>query len=143
MVTTGKPQRNEKGQFVKGWQGGPGRPPRETERAYLAAFFQACGPDDLADVVSVVLREAKGGDMVACKLLLTHCLPWQMRLEMLSHVPESEEYRVAGRSASATNNVMMARLIAHIQATRARDAACGDWTPSDSKSKAKSKNPRK
>jgi N-acetylglucosamine kinase-like BadF-type ATPase len=122
MVSKTKPQRNANGTFAKGWKGGPGRPPREVELEYLAAFRQACSPADLAAVVATVVMLAKSGDMVAAKLLLSHALPISARLELLNFTPPELAYRVAGMTASEVDNTMLRRLVDSIKDTRRRDA---------------------
>lgn len=54
--------RDERGRFVKGHSGGPGRPSRATERDYLAALSEAVGIDTWRDIVGRAVDDAKAGD---------------------------------------------------------------------------------
>ena len=54
--------RTANGRFAQGNPGGPGRPPRQTEREYLRAMLAACTPDDWREIVGQVVEDAKGGD---------------------------------------------------------------------------------
>lgn len=54
--------RNTDGTFAPGNSGGPGRPPRATEREYLKAVLDACPPDTWAEIVARAVADAKAGD---------------------------------------------------------------------------------
>ncbi len=54
--------RNANGTFANGNAGGPGRPPRQTEREYLRATLDGCSLDDWAAIVSRAVADAKAGD---------------------------------------------------------------------------------
>lgn len=51
--------------FQKGNPGGPGRPKRETERAYLNVMRSKVSLEDWGKVVKKALDDAKKGDSVA------------------------------------------------------------------------------
>lgn len=54
--------RNDKGQFVKGHPGGPGRPRREVEHAYHTALVGKVTIEDWQKVVDRAVQDAKDGD---------------------------------------------------------------------------------
>ncbi len=55
-------QRSPKGTFAKGHPGGPGRPRRAVEDAYLVAISEACSPEKWKQIVERAVEEALGGD---------------------------------------------------------------------------------
>lgn len=57
--------RDRAGRFAPGNGGGPGRPRRATERAYLATISAACPPDAWREIVSRAVADAKAGDAKA------------------------------------------------------------------------------
>jgi hypothetical protein len=57
--------RDNSGKFVAGNAGGPGRPPRATERDYLVALSESCSTDDWQEIVARAVDDAKGGDAKA------------------------------------------------------------------------------
>ena len=57
--------RDKSGKFLAGNPGGPGRPPRATERDYLVALSESCSTDDWQEIVSRAVDDAKGGDAKA------------------------------------------------------------------------------
>ena len=60
---TGKTNtRQPDGTFAPGNPGGPGRPPRATEREYLKVVLDACPPDTWAEIVARAVADAKAGD---------------------------------------------------------------------------------
>lgn len=50
-------QRNNKGHFIKGNQGGPGRPPRTTETEYLDAAMSNCSPEKWGEIVEIAVND--------------------------------------------------------------------------------------
>lgn len=57
--------RDTNGRFVKGNGGGPGRPKKEKEAAYLDILLSVVTPDDWRKVCAVALARAKSGDAKA------------------------------------------------------------------------------
>jgi hypothetical protein len=57
--------RDNSGKFAAGNTGGPGRPPRATERDYLVALSESCSTDDWQEIVTRAVDDAKGGDAKA------------------------------------------------------------------------------
>ena len=66
--------RDEAGNFAKGNPGGPGRPPRATERDYLIATTEACSVEDWQMVVTKAVEDAKAGDVKAREWLSNHLI---------------------------------------------------------------------
>jgi hypothetical protein len=60
-----KEGRTASGQFAHGNPGGPGRPRRATERAYLAALSDACPPETWRAIVERAVADAMAGDAKA------------------------------------------------------------------------------
>jgi hypothetical protein len=57
--------RDNSGKFAAGNAGGPGRPPRATERDYLIALSESCSTDDWQVIVTRAVEDAKNGDAKA------------------------------------------------------------------------------
>ena len=51
--------------FEKGNPGGPGRPKRQTEAAYLSVMMAACPLDTWGEIVDTAVANAKAGDPAA------------------------------------------------------------------------------
>lgn len=68
------PDRNEKGRFVKGNHGGPGRPRREVEEEYRNVFTRIVTIKDWEDIISRAVRDAKRGDTSARKFLADYII---------------------------------------------------------------------
>lgn len=68
-------QRDEKGRFVRGHSGGPGRPKRDTELTYQAATQEGCPPDVWLRIVKRATEDALGGDASARTFLAKYLLP--------------------------------------------------------------------
>ena len=57
--------RDNNGKFAAGNAGGPGRPPRATERDYLVALSESCSTNDWQEIVTRAVDDAKDGDAKA------------------------------------------------------------------------------
>lgn len=87
--------------FQKGNPGGPGRPPRATEAAYLAATIQAVPIEKWRKVCAMALQQALRGNHKAREFLAKYLLParredahtpeeaQQAMLEFLKHIEAS------------------------------------------------------
>ena len=62
-------ERDENGRFVKGHNGGPGRPKKEREEKYLDITMTACTFDDWKAIIKKAVDQAKRGDATARKWL--------------------------------------------------------------------------
>ena len=100
-------ERGSDGRFTAGNNGGPGRPRRDTEREYLAAFQRALSAEDLEAVTRSVLECALAGNVAACRLLFEYAIgkPTE-KLEF----QQVEEYRVAGVSPAEGMTQMLKRI---------------------------------
>ena len=87
--------RDSSGRFAKGNSLSPGRPRRDTEREYLAAFQRALSAEDLEAVTKAILESAKKGNVAACRVIFEYAIG--RPAERIAFEPEAE-YRVAGRS---------------------------------------------
>jgi hypothetical protein len=68
------PDRNEKGQFKKGYKGGPGRPPREVEEEYRQILVSNVSQEDWAAIVRRAVSDAKKGDTSARKFIADYLI---------------------------------------------------------------------
>lgn len=57
-----KLERDEKGRFIEGNPGGPGRPRRDIEAEYLETISNTVTPEDWQQVIRRAVKDAKGGD---------------------------------------------------------------------------------
>ena len=64
--------RDKKGRFDKGNAGGPGRPKRPTEVAYLNVLMNNCSLEDWGEICSQTVIDAKAGDAKAREWLGKH-----------------------------------------------------------------------
>jgi hypothetical protein len=67
-------ERDETGKFAPGNSGGPGRPRRATERAYLLAFSDALTLEDWRAIVGRAVEDAKSGDAKSREWLSRYAL---------------------------------------------------------------------
>ena len=89
------------GRFVPGHPGiTPGRPSRETERAYLEVFKQTIGPDELEAVLRKLLALALAGDTRACEIILKRTVPEKQLVEMLLHEDKEAPFDVLAAYAN-------------------------------------------
>jgi hypothetical protein len=66
--------RDERGRFLPGNPGGPGNPHAATVGAWRTALASAVAPEDVRQVVGVLVGKAKAGEAWAVKELLDRCL---------------------------------------------------------------------
>jgi len=75
-------ERNEKGQFVAGNGGGPGRPARSTEEKFLDALVGSVTMKDWKEIVTAHIKRAKRGDPFSTKWLSDYLMgPPPQRLQ--------------------------------------------------------------
>jgi hypothetical protein len=67
-------ERDEKGRFVKGSSGGPGRPPKKREEKYLERFKKAVTLKEFEEAAQALVDAAIGGDVKAIRLLFQYAL---------------------------------------------------------------------
>ena len=73
-VTTDTNGRLSDGTFAPGNQAAAGHKRRQHVAKLRAAFTSCLTESDIVDVVAVLLRQAKDGDTIACRLLLDRAL---------------------------------------------------------------------
>ena len=66
--------RDEKGRFIKGNGGGPGRPNKTREERYSMITMNACTFKDWEDIIKKAVSQAKRGDTSARKFLADYLL---------------------------------------------------------------------
>ena len=67
-------ERNSNGTFAPGNSGGPGRPPRATERQYMTVVMEACDLDTWKAIVDRAVKDAQAGDSTARAWLASYLL---------------------------------------------------------------------
>jgi hypothetical protein len=90
------------GRFTVGNAGGPGRPPRATERVYLAALADCVTPADWRLIVERAKSDALAGDAVARAWLTKHLLGDGLTLTALA-VSEALDIDAADEIAGAAD----------------------------------------
>src|SRR5262245_26191241 len=74
MSAAEKGGRDEKGRFTKNNPGGPGNPFARQVAALRSALVNKVTPEDIEDIVIILLLKAKQGDLAAVKLLFSYVL---------------------------------------------------------------------
>ena len=104
--------KKKNGRFAKGHEGGPGRPKRITERAYLDIVIAVCTPDIWKDVVNKAVEDAKRGDVKAREWLSSYLIGKpEQRAPTLKEMAIDE---AAGCDELKSTDIMMASLEANI-----------------------------
>jgi len=62
-------QRDERGRFVKGYNGGPGRPPKAREKRYYEITISTCTYKQWTAIIKKAVEQALEGDATARKWL--------------------------------------------------------------------------
>ena len=70
-----KRDRDEKGRFMKGWKGGPGRLPMVREQKYLTTLQDAIEMDEWVKICKTAVADAGEGDWRAREWLSKYLLP--------------------------------------------------------------------
>jgi len=78
--------RDENGRFVKGHNGGPGRPKRSTEEKYLTALSRHVTLKDWATIVNTAVARAKAGDSTARQWLSDYLMGKPVQRQEISGV---------------------------------------------------------
>ena len=73
-VSTGLKRNAKTGRFVKGTSGGPGNPQLQQLAEYKRVVREAVTPKQLIAVLRTLLEKARGGDILAAKILLDRTL---------------------------------------------------------------------
>ena len=78
-------ERDENGRFVKGWSGGPGRPPKAREERFMEITLSAVTFKDWTDIIKKAVQQAKRGNSAARKFLADYLLgPPNQRVDVTS-----------------------------------------------------------
>lgn len=127
MDTPINPIRQPNGHFAAGNPGGPGRPPRATERAYLATMLEVVTREEWQAVVQRALDDAKNGDARARLFLATYLLGKEpprvldvLAAEAAGVPPEQE---VATRATEIRQYLHFAAMLTSSDSDRQADAA--------------------
>lgn len=67
-------QRDDKGRFVKGHSGGPGRPPKSREERFLEITLSSVTFDDWKAIIKKAVTQAKNGSKDARRFLAEYLL---------------------------------------------------------------------
>lgn len=89
-------RRDNKGRFVKGNTGGPGRPPKQREERYYEITMTSCTFQDWKEIVQRAVTDAKRGDGAARKWLSDYLVgvpeqPLEGGLEILVRYVDTAE----------------------------------------------------
>lgn len=77
--------RDEKGRFIKGNKGSPGRAPREREERYYTILMSSCTFEDWKRIIQKAVEQAKRGDAQARKWLADYLVgAAEQRLDITS-----------------------------------------------------------
>lgn len=68
------PERDERGRFVRGHNGGPGRPPKAREERFMEITLSAVTFSDWKDIIRKAVSQAKRGDASARKFLADYLI---------------------------------------------------------------------
>lgn len=126
--------RDPHGRFKRGWKGGPGRPPRATERTYLATLAAVVTPGKWRAIVKQAAAQARRGDHQArawlAKYLLGDAPPKLSRLTADDAPPDEDEAEDKGETADAATED-------GVDAEAAADAVLrGIWQKADAETMA-------
>jgi hypothetical protein len=83
--------RDVDGRFAKGNKVGKGNPLAARVQKLRAAMLNCVTTKDVKDVVAVILKQAKAGDLVACRELLDRCLGKPLEADVLDKIQQIEE----------------------------------------------------
>jgi hypothetical protein len=88
--TNGPNGRDTRGRFAKGNGGGPGNPHARAAAQFRATIFEAVKPEDLRAVVEKVVELAKGGDLMAAKLLFDRTVGPPVEVDLIERIERME-----------------------------------------------------
>jgi hypothetical protein len=78
------------GRFVRGNHLGRGNPLARQAGRLRTALYRTCTPDDLAEVLQALIAEAKGGDVMAARVLLERLLGPPVALDVATRIERLE-----------------------------------------------------
>ncbi len=83
-------QRDTRGRFGPRNSGGPGNPYSKRTAELRAAMYAAIKPQDVAEIVTALIREAKKGNIQAAKEILERSVGRAIEAEVLERIHELE-----------------------------------------------------
>lgn len=96
--------RDANGRFLPGGPAGPGRPPRQTERAYLEALSEACPLDKWVQIVARAVEDAIGGDDKARGWLASYLIGRPIALQV--DVTDAQGFNLLGLSNEGATELL-------------------------------------
>jgi hypothetical protein len=91
--------RDAKGKFTKGNPGGPGNPLAGRVARLRFALVNAVTAEDIEQVISALLQQAKDGDVGATKELLSRVLGRPLEADLLARIEALESSTLQERRA--------------------------------------------
>lgn len=129
MVST-PTTRDPRGRFAPGNGGGPGRPRKEREAVYQAAFSDALPPATFGAIVRMLATKALGGSVQAARLLIEHAIG---RPSLKIEWSDDSEFRVAGLTPDGATANLIEQLRARLEQIHQREAALQEWQSNGSR----------
>jgi hypothetical protein len=91
--------RDARGRFTKGNSGGPGNPLAGRVARLRFALVNAVTAEDIEQVISALLQQAKDGDVAATKELLSRVLGRPLEADLLARIEALESRTLQERRA--------------------------------------------
>lgn len=85
-------ERDTKGRFTAGNQIGKGRPIGSKVDRLRRAMISAVTPDDIREIISVLIGLAKAGDLTAAKIVLDRVLGSPVPIDLMERLDELERF---------------------------------------------------
>lgn len=89
--TNGDNGRDDRGRFAEGNRGGPGNPHAKRVAKLRSALLDAVTEDDLQAIIAALVRKAKGGDIMAAKILLDRVLGKPLEADIIERLERLEK----------------------------------------------------
>src|SRR5262245_26304736 len=80
------------GRFSRGNSGGPGNPYAKRVAELRSALLDTVTPDDMKEVISALLRQAKSGDVAAIKELMQRLLGPPVEADLIARIESLEAH---------------------------------------------------
>ena len=103
----GGSNRDARGRFIKGNQGGPGNPFARQVAALRSALVRAVTEQDIDDIAMALMLQAKAGDVASAKLLLAYVIGKPAETVEPDRV-DIDEWEVVQQSAAQAGEVVEA-----------------------------------
>lgn len=104
------------GQFLPGWRGGPGRPPRAREESYLLALSEAVTPKVWAGIVQRAIADAQEGNHQARSWLAEYLIGGMNLAGAIEAEAKADE-----------NRERISEILAKLNVEIRRRKAAGEW----------------